>query len=429
MWHVFRLALERGAESLTFFEDDLRFAKNALKIVAQVKVPEHLALVKWFDAFAKEFSSGEGVTEMLVKEDLENAFQGNCAMTIPKRTLEALVAHPAVPIWAFKHFGDGLMGLCLAGKTIGCYVPNPIQHIGAVSSVKNGTLRWGRVSTTFTESVWDTLLEAEETVESNYQFETGQKVSVEDLKLAIFENIKNLTPYSHLRIGIGEASLILRQTGGLTGERQFLAGRAAWTGADLDDQDFVHELRRAYAMANSIGYRKVCDVPEDIDKALSMCNVSRDTPCIDAFGIYRLFRTSFLKDIEGAHVLLVGSAAEDVARFLKRDRWKKAHNWNLETDAVSCSKFLGKEALDFALEITKRYKNSSYDLVLVGAGAPGKVICTKLAESGAVALDVGMLFEVMRGSATIGSDIKPPETSASPFCGTSERLSGEACRS
>lgn len=168
MWAVFKLAVERDAESLTFFEDDIKLCKNALPYIERFEIPMHLSLVTWFSAAVNTSNqpwyippaniTENHLVEREIRENLTSSegFRGACAMTITRSTLK-LALSSKTQHWQFRHFGDGLLGLVLNGKRIGTHVPNLAQHIGAISSAGNGGLSPDRVSRTYPGDEFDAL--------------------------------------------------------------------------------------------------------------------------------------------------------------------------------------------------------------------------------------------------------------------------------
>jgi hypothetical protein len=412
MWACFQLALDRGAERLTFFEDDVRCATGAMKTIAETPIPETVELVKWYDGFVRE---GAGIVEVVINEpkklgDKEEAgFRGACAMTLPRRTLEMLVEHPVWKGWKFRHFGDGLMGRCLDGRRYGVWTPNVIQHVGGMSATGNRGLFNGRRSASFTDPhLWSDALgvnvDQVTTAVTPADPSKAVRIGPDGFHRALIDAIRQKRPYSHLRLGEGETALMLLHgpDGVDVPTREFLTGYCLNTGVEITDNPFVNALRDACSAADSLGFPLVHseEGTPSLLRALGTCKMNfARTHVTDTYAVYKVFvETPFLADLAGARALLVGNAAPDVASFTKLPSWRAAHNnWALDCEAFPSPKRLGRKALAFADEVVSIWQKDRHDIVLVGAGAPGKVVCAALARAGAVALDVGRLFEALRG--------------------------------
>lgn len=402
MWAVFAEALARGADRLTFVEDDVRAIPGALAMVDAMQVPDDLALIKWFDGHV--VAPAEGIIEVVCHEKIvdNTGFRGACAMTLPRRTLQEFVDHPATKTWRWRHFGDGLIGTILDGRRYGVYVPNPFQHVGGMSSTGNKGLFPGRRSATFQSpqaTTWEAVLGANGDAPVRAP---SAVLGPEHVWRETVDAVRARRPFCHLRLGEGESAIILLQgpDGADQERREYLTGQALFTGLAVDDGASVGMLKAALARASSLGLPSPGAPNELVGRALSACGIDIGTVKVtDAYAVYKAFvETTLLADLKGASALLVGSAAKDVADFSSLPDWKAAHNgWDLACEALPCPKRVGRNVPRFRDDVVAAWKDRRHDLVLVGAGAPGKIACAALADAGAVALDVGRLFEALRG--------------------------------
>ena len=119
-------------ETLTFFEDDIVLAKNALDYIAQTSVDDDLALLSWHCQY--ELTGRPQL--VLLPTDLFTRVQG---VTFSRETIETIVMSginentPAV-----GRSNDQFLKTALPGKVYGVHFPNLVQHTGGdVSALGN----------------------------------------------------------------------------------------------------------------------------------------------------------------------------------------------------------------------------------------------------------------------------------------------------
>lgn len=159
MFNAFRFALDRGAERLLYFEDDVIVCKNAVPRMLEVDVGD-LAFVSFFDMKEMPESAPHGLHRMSPMGRDGRGFWGAQALLLPRRTLEfALACEPRIRRFGNKQSGETLLGyeLLKAGYEYGVHVPNLVEHVGDVSAIWSWTPSVNRRSTSFPGEHYDAL--------------------------------------------------------------------------------------------------------------------------------------------------------------------------------------------------------------------------------------------------------------------------------
>ncbi len=157
MWRAFHIAKEYGWDALLYCEDDIAPAPRALEVIAQMKVPDHLAFLNFCEI--SEESLEDGLVEFgaaaperrRTPEQLMMGlgygslhFVGSQCLLIPRRTIEFLLTCdpgdvPKFPWFHSEHSGDSTMGHYLSKsrcKKYGAILPSIVQHVGESSHAR-----------------------------------------------------------------------------------------------------------------------------------------------------------------------------------------------------------------------------------------------------------------------------------------------------
>lgn len=117
-------------QQVTWLEDDVVLARSALDYIGDVRVDADVFLASWFSLY--ENTAGAAWAWHL-REMREYA--RNQAITLPKRTLQAVIDDERVAEWPLRSGADRIFGLFWPEETCAIHYPNLVQHIGDVSEV------------------------------------------------------------------------------------------------------------------------------------------------------------------------------------------------------------------------------------------------------------------------------------------------------
>lgn len=134
------------ADAITVLEDDVRLADGACEYIASTKIDDDLAFLSWFavdDAYP-----GPALIVRPVKD-----FSGSQAITLPIRTVRAILASSLHETWPHKHLKDSFVSSILVGASFGIHHPHVVQHVGGISSAMDNNRLGPRVSRDFVEDV------------------------------------------------------------------------------------------------------------------------------------------------------------------------------------------------------------------------------------------------------------------------------------
>lgn len=174
-WRVFRLAVDRNVDRLVIVEDDVMPCRNAMHYIRKFEVPEDLAFVSFFEM--KELTPTAapglyslGLFEVGPKDGMRKQtrlYCGNQCLLLPRRTLDYLVTcdpfDSGLPKdrWLLPDFSsDSVMGWHLDHSPwprYGAHVPCLVEHIGAISTYRDGRTLEGRQAVVFPGGHFDAL--------------------------------------------------------------------------------------------------------------------------------------------------------------------------------------------------------------------------------------------------------------------------------
>lgn len=136
MLFALREAMRMGVRDVTYFEDDVVLAKNALGYISRANTGRY-DFVSWYSGVLSPFKSARPI---FARSRLEG-FARSIAVTIPARTIEKVLNSPVVKSWSARHGGDMIFGQALPTAVCAIHYPSIVDHIGAVSAVGNCGLR------------------------------------------------------------------------------------------------------------------------------------------------------------------------------------------------------------------------------------------------------------------------------------------------
>lgn len=106
---------------LTYIQDDVALARNALDYISRVVLDDDLALISWFASWSAR------TDPCLVVRRLRH-FRRSQAITIQRRTVDALLASSVVQRWPFRHACDMMFAHALRDELHGTHFPCIAQH-------------------------------------------------------------------------------------------------------------------------------------------------------------------------------------------------------------------------------------------------------------------------------------------------------------
>jgi hypothetical protein len=125
-WEIFHRAALAGTPELLFFEDDVRFARNAITAMSAYQVPPNLGALSFLNMNPGMAGRGPGVHRYTGRH-----FWGSQALKLPARALERFTRTDNIPT-GYPHAGDVWIGHRFR---IGIVIPALVRHIGAKSSI------------------------------------------------------------------------------------------------------------------------------------------------------------------------------------------------------------------------------------------------------------------------------------------------------
>lgn len=124
--------------TLTLLEDDVVVAENALTYIATTKLPDDVALTSWF---YQQVPAQRSVGHYFFV-DSAAVFSCNQAITIPMRTIRALLASDVLLNWKDKHIGDMIFSRVMPEASVAYHFPGLVQHIGVGRSMVDTPLEF-----------------------------------------------------------------------------------------------------------------------------------------------------------------------------------------------------------------------------------------------------------------------------------------------
>ncbi len=139
-FEALRRAVDTGAKRITFFEDDVLLAKNALDYIAQVEPLQEAPLIAWWNRMPAPFRAGPPM--FLLTPNC--SFVRNVALSMSAETARKLLDSEVVKNWDQRHAGDMIYADALPGAQAALHFPGIVQHIGNESTVGKTEIRQSR---------------------------------------------------------------------------------------------------------------------------------------------------------------------------------------------------------------------------------------------------------------------------------------------
>lgn len=128
------LDLAGAFEYVTFLEDDVVLARNALDYIKTVQFTADLKLVAWYGGGQSPFVSVPGPFLATVAA---SGFARIPAVTMPGKTAREVATSAARDAWKDRHGADEIFGRVFPDGLCAIHFPSVVQHIGDISAVGN----------------------------------------------------------------------------------------------------------------------------------------------------------------------------------------------------------------------------------------------------------------------------------------------------
>ena len=149
-FHALELAARQpDFERVTILEDDLIAVRRAMLYIAHTVFDDDIALHSWFHQLAPN-PPQPGPVWMV--EQAEH-FSCNQAITMPAKTVHALLDSPQRKSWSSLHGADMLIGQVMPRAKVAYHFPNLVDHVGGEHSLVGNT--GARCSSTFPGEAFD----------------------------------------------------------------------------------------------------------------------------------------------------------------------------------------------------------------------------------------------------------------------------------
>jgi hypothetical protein len=132
-------------EYLTYFQDDVALAKNALDYIPQVSFPPELTLISWFNSAWikpnwKNPSLGCRPTRYFIRSQ---------AMTLTRASVDAMLYCPVITNWPLVNSCDAFPYWALGDLPYADHYPSLVQHTEGLNSACNLTLLQRNIDSTY----------------------------------------------------------------------------------------------------------------------------------------------------------------------------------------------------------------------------------------------------------------------------------------
>lgn len=136
-WHLLRVGLDLGGDLLAL-EDDVSFARNAVRRMATFPIPDDLAWVQFFSPMViRTFDTYPGLWRPPAGS---SSFLQ--AAKFPERTLQRLIEwQENAAEFSISQASDSALAIFapLLGLSYGVHVPDLVQHVGELSEAQEDT--------------------------------------------------------------------------------------------------------------------------------------------------------------------------------------------------------------------------------------------------------------------------------------------------
>ncbi len=144
-------AHEMRVSRVTIIEDDVMFAREALRYIACVQPERDVFLSAWFTLYPGDTTGRPFWHVRSMRE-----FARNQAITLSAETLATVTDDDRVMGWGERSGADQIFGKFWPDKLCALHYPNPVQHVGDESSVgdQGRQVSPSFVGEDFNASVW-----------------------------------------------------------------------------------------------------------------------------------------------------------------------------------------------------------------------------------------------------------------------------------
>jgi len=130
MWEIMHRAANAGVSALLYFEDDVRLARNAIRVMARAVVPDEFGFLSFFQ-MNKGMSDKPGIHRYWKPHPSVSGFWGSQALKVPARSLAKFAGPDTTPA-RYQHACDVWIGEQLVP---GIVLPSIVRHVGVSSSI------------------------------------------------------------------------------------------------------------------------------------------------------------------------------------------------------------------------------------------------------------------------------------------------------
>lgn len=135
LWRAFKLAVERKANRLLFFEDDIQPCQDAVRTMRDAAIDEDLFLLSFYDRREIEEGASPGIYRLPAVRT--RGFWSTVAVAFPLRSCTYLAAKDSAAVFAgHRHLADQVVGRLMADSPwpmFGIHVPCLVRHVGELS--------------------------------------------------------------------------------------------------------------------------------------------------------------------------------------------------------------------------------------------------------------------------------------------------------
>lgn len=118
-----------GMQALTYLQDDVVLARNALSYISRVNIDDDLTLISWFAVWWHEAPA----THPILGVRPTKRFRRSQAITMPRRTVDKILALDATK-WRFRHECDCFFAFTLQRESFATHYPSLAQHMEGTNS-------------------------------------------------------------------------------------------------------------------------------------------------------------------------------------------------------------------------------------------------------------------------------------------------------
>ena len=145
-----------GLSRITYLQDDVSLAKNALNYIDRVKIDNDLDFISWFSIW--DNWPGQGKDSLPLLEIGKNVrFHASPALTMPNRTIRNLLQFLESGAWLYRYGSDRIPAVALEDGLFASHYPVIAQHTEGCNSACTPNCGSERKSKQFVEEGFDCL--------------------------------------------------------------------------------------------------------------------------------------------------------------------------------------------------------------------------------------------------------------------------------